>query len=102
MFGVVQVSPVTLFNMFCKTPPPTLPWFANCPFIFNIFIINIKLLYFTFIPYVWYCIALIIALKHILKCENYLKPAIISLAPQALLLIYFLSQIFQTNNGVAS
>ena len=76
--------------------------FANCPFIFNIFIINIKLLYFTFIPYVWYCIALIIALKHILKCENYLKPAIISLAPQALLLIYFLSQIFQTNNGIVS
>ena len=76
--------------------------FANCPFIFYIFIINIKLIYFTFIPYIWYCTALIIALKHILKYENYLKPAIISLAPQGLLLIYFVSQFFNVNGGVVS
>ena len=76
--------------------------FANCPFIFYILIINIKLIYLTFIPYIWYCVALIIALKHVLKYENYLKPAIISLAPQALLLIYFLSQVIKVNSGVVS
>ena len=76
--------------------------FANCPFIFYIFIIDIKLIYFTFIPYIWYCTALIIALKHVLKFENYLKPAIISLAPQGLLLIYFVSQFFNINGGVVS
>ena len=76
--------------------------FANCPFIFYIFIIDIKLIYFTFIPYIWYCTALIIALKHVLKFENYLKPAIISLAPQGLLLIYFVSQFFNIDGGVVS
>ena len=76
--------------------------FANCPFIFYVLIINIKLIYLTLIPYIWYCVAIIIALKHVLKYENYLKPAIISLAPQALLLIYFLSQVFKINNGVVS
>ncbi len=76
--------------------------FANSPFIFYVLIINIKLIYLTLIPYIWYCIALIIALKQVLKYENHLKPAIISLAPQALLLIYFLSQVFKINSGVVS
>ena len=76
--------------------------FANCPFIFYIFIVNIKLIYYVFIPYVWYCMALIVALKHVLNYESYLKPSIISLAPQALLLIYFLSQVIKIKSGVVS
>ena len=76
--------------------------FANAPFIFYIFIIDIKLIYLTFIPYIWYCIALIIGLKNVLKYENYFKPTIISLAPQIILLIYFLSLTFKANTGIVS
>jgi|TARA_A100001011_G_C14158779_1_gene777289 hypothetical protein len=76
--------------------------YANSPFLFYIFIIDIKLIYFTFIPYVLYCITLIVGLKIVLKYENYFKPTIISLAPQLLLLAYFLSSIFTINNGAVS
>ena len=76
--------------------------YANSPFIFYIFIVDFKLIYLTFIPYIWYCLTLIIGLKYILNYENYFKPAIISLAPQTLLLIYFLSQAMAINNGIVS
>ena len=76
--------------------------YANSPFIFYIFIIDFKLIYLTFIPYIWYCITLIIGLKYTLNYENYFKPSVISLAPQTLLLIYFLSQAMKINNGIVS
>ena len=76
--------------------------YAHSPFIFYIFIIDIKLIYFTFIPYIWYCVALIIGLRNVLNYENYFKPTIISLAPQILLLLYFLSQSFSPNSGMVS
>ena len=76
--------------------------YANSPFIFYIFIIDFKLIYLTFIPYIWYCITLIIGLKYLLNYENYFKPSILSLAPQALLLIYFLSQAMKISNGIMS
>ena len=76
--------------------------YANSPFIFYVFIVDIKLIYLTFIPYICYCVTLIVGLKCVLKYENYFKPMIISLAPQALLLFYFLSQALKINNGIAS
>ena len=76
--------------------------YAYSPFIFYIFIIDIKLIYFTFIPYIWYCITLIIGLKHVLNYENFIKPSIISLAPQILLLAWILSQSLNLNSGTIS
>ena len=76
--------------------------FANVPFIFYIFIFNINLIYFTFIPYIWYCLSLIIGLNIALKYNNYLKSAIISLAPQLLFLIWILSQFSNVNTGTLS
>ena len=76
--------------------------YANAPFIFYIFILDIKLIYFTIIPYAWYCVTLIIGMKQVLKYENNFKPAVISLAPQFLMLIYFLSQALNVNNSVIS
>ena len=76
--------------------------YANAPFIFYILIIDISLIYFTIGIYLWYCLTLIIGMKQILKYENYFKPIVISLAPQCLLLIYFLYFAFSFNNGVIS
>lgn len=76
--------------------------YANAPFIFYIFIFNIKLIYFTFVPYLWYSIALIIGVNEVLKYNNYIKTTIITLAPQIILLIYFFSQALKISNGVVS
>ena len=76
--------------------------YANAPFIFYILIFNISLIYLTFVIYLWYCLALIIGIKQVLKYENYFKPMVITLAPQCLLLIYFLNLTLKINNGVVS
>lgn len=76
--------------------------YANAPFIFYIFIFNIKLIYFIFIPYLWYSVALIIGVNEVLKYNNYIKTAIITLAPQIILLVYFFSNVLKINNGVVS
>ena len=76
--------------------------YANAPFIFYILIFDITMIYLTFVVYLWYCITLIIGLKQVLKYENYFKPMVISLAPQCLLIIYFLNLTLKINNGVIS
>jgi len=76
--------------------------YANAPFIFYIFIFNIKIIYFIFIPYLWYSVALIIGVNEVLKYNNYIKTAIITLAPQIILLVYFFSNVLKINNGVVS
>jgi len=76
--------------------------YANAPFIFYILILDIKFIYLTFIIYLWYCLTLVIGMKEVLKYENYFKPIAISLAPQCLLLIYFLSLASNINNSVVS
>ena len=80
----------------------TLVAYSNAPFIFYIFIFDISLIYFTFIPYTWYCISLIIGIKEVLKYENYFKSIILTLAPQILFLIWFLSQFSNVNNVTLS
>ena len=76
--------------------------YAHSPFIFYIFILDISLIYLSFIVYIWYCLTLIVGMKQILKYENYLRPTIISLAPQFLLLIYLLSMLSKINMGTVS
>jgi len=76
--------------------------YANIPFIFYIFIFDISLIYLTFIPYIWYCVSLIIGMKIVLKYDNYFKSIIITLAPQILFFIWFLSQFSNVNNGTLS
>ena len=76
--------------------------YAHSPFFLYILIFNINLIYFAFLIYIWYCIILIIGMKEVLKYENYFKPTIISLAPQFILFIYFLSLILNVNSGTIS
>tara|TARA_B100001063_G_C16675064_1_gene508593 strand:- start:472 stop:1041 length:570 start_codon:yes stop_codon:yes gene_type:complete len=75
--------------------------YANSPFIFYILIFDIKLIYFTFIPYIWYCLSLIIGIKIVLKYENYFKSLVITLAPQILFFIWILSQHTNANTGTS-
>ena len=65
-------------------------------------IFDISLIYLTFAIYIWYCINIIIGMRQVLKYENYLKPFVISLAPQFLLLIYFLNLFVNINKGIVS
>ncbi len=76
--------------------------YAHCPFIFYILIFDISLIYLTFVVYLWYCLTLIVGMKQVLKYENYLKPTIISLAPQFILLIYFISILSNIHSGTIS
>jgi len=99
-FGVVIFSSKSTKCSFKKLL--TLVAYSNAPFIFYIFIFDISLIYFTFIPYIWYCISLIIGIKEVLKYENYFKSIILTLAPQILFLIWFLSQFSNVNNVTLS
>ena len=76
--------------------------FANIPFILYIFIFDINLIYLTFIPYIWYCISLIIGVNIVLKYNNYFKSIIITLAPQIIFFIWILSQFSNVNTGTLS
>ena len=67
--------------------------YASAPLILNAFIFDINLLYFMFIPYIWYNISLIIGINHILKFENYFKSTIIVLGPIILLFLFLVSQL---------
>jgi len=76
--------------------------YANAPFIFYIFIFDVKLMYFTFIPYIWYCVSLIVGINQVLKYNNYIKSIIITLAPQMLFILWILSQISNVHDGTLS
>ena len=68
--------------------------YASAPLILNAFIVDAKLLYFMFIPYIWYNISLIIGINHVLKFENYFKATIVVLGPIILLFLFFFTQLF--------
>ena len=76
--------------------------YANAPFIFYMFIFDISLIYLTFIPYVWYCVSLIIGIKEALKYENYFKSIILTLGPQIVFFTWFLSQFSSVSNVTLS
>ena len=62
--------------------------YAHAPMIFNVFIWDYRLLYFMFIPYIWYNITLIIGINEYLKYKNYLKSTLVVTAPIIILLIF--------------
>ena len=75
--------------------------FAQSPMLLNFIVFNKALLFFIFVSYAWYNISLIIGLNIILNYNNYVKTTLISLAPQIILLIYFVS-LFQGQPGIVS
>ncbi len=75
--------------------------FAQSPLLLNFIVFNEVLLFFILISYTWYNISLIIGLNIILNYNNYIKTTLVSLAPQIIFLIYFLS-LFQNQTGVVS
>ena len=75
--------------------------FAQSPMLLNFIVFNQALLFFIFISYAWYNISLIIGLNIILNYNNYIKTTLISLSPQIILLIYFVS-LFQGQPGIVS
>ena len=72
--------------------------YSKVPLLLNFLILNPTLLFLSIITYIWYNISLIIGLKISLNYENYLKPALISLAPHILFFVYILS-LFQGYTG---
>jgi len=76
--------------------------YASAPLILNAFIVDAKLLYFIFIPYIWYNVSLIIGINHILKFENYFKSSLIVLGPIIILFLFFISQLFGSYSSTIS
>ena len=76
--------------------------YASAPLILNAFIVDIKLLYLMFIPYIWYNISLIIGINHILKFESYFKSSLIVLDPIIILFLFFFSQLFGSYSSTIS
>ena len=75
--------------------------FSKVPLLLNFLILSPALLLLSFITYIWYNVSLVIGLKVILNYKNYLKPALISLAPHIIFIIYVMS-IFKNYSGITS
>ena len=75
--------------------------FAQSPLLLNFIVFNQAFLFFIIITYIWYNISLIIGLNIILNYNNYIKTALISLAPQIIFFLYILS-LFQGNANIIS
>ena len=76
--------------------------YAHAPMIFNVFIWDYRLLYFMFIPYIWYNITLIVGVNENLKYKNYLKSTLVVTAPIIILLIFTLMQLSNFQTGTIS
>ena len=76
--------------------------YAHAPLIFNVLIWDYKLLYFMFIPYIWYNITLIVGVNENLKYKNYLKSTLVVTAPIIMLLIFTLMQFSNFQTGTIS
>ena len=76
--------------------------YAHAPMIFNVLILDYRLLYLMFIPYIWYNITLIIGINETLKYKNYFKSTLVVTAPIIILLILTLMQISSLRIGTVS
>jgi hypothetical protein len=76
--------------------------FASAPLMLNAFIVDVRLLYFMFIPYIWYNVSLIVGINHILKFENYFKSSLVVLGPIIILFLFFISQLLGSNSSTIS
>ena len=70
--------------------------------IFNVLIWDYRLLYFMFIPYIWYNITLIVGINEILKYKNYFKSILVVTAPIIVLLIFTFMQLSNFQIGTIS
>ena len=76
--------------------------YAHAPMVFNVLILDYRLLYLMFIPYIWYNVTLIIGINEILKYKNYFKSTLVVAAPIILLLILTLMQLSNFGIGTIS
>jgi len=73
--------------------------FAHAPFFFNLFILDFKLIYLTFIIYIWYYIILVVGINQIYQFNNILRSTIIVIAPLIIFIIYIFYQISSNPSG---
>ena len=76
--------------------------YAHAPLIFNALILDYRLLYLMFIPYIWYNVTLIVGINEILKYKNYFKSTLIVTGPIILLLMFTIMQFSNFNTGIIS
>ena len=76
--------------------------FAHTPFLFSLFILDFKLIYLTFISYIWYCATLVVGINQIYQFNNILKSTIIVIAPFLIFVIYILYLMLNNLNGTIS
>ena len=76
--------------------------YAHAPMIFNVFIWDYRLLYFMFIPYIWYNVSLIVGINENLKYKNYFKSTLVVTAPIIVLLMFTLMQLSNFQTGTIS
>ena len=76
--------------------------YAHAPMVFNVLILDYRLLYLMFIPYIWYNVTLIIGINEILKYKNYYKSALVVTAPIIVLLILTFMQLSNFRVGTIS
>jgi len=76
--------------------------FAHTAFIFNLFILDFKIIYLTFVIYIWYCVILIVGINQIYQLNNILKSTIIVMAPLVIFFIFILYLISGNPSGTIS
>ena len=76
--------------------------FAHAPFFFGLFILNFKLIYLTFIIYIWYCATLAVGINQIYQFNNILKSTIIVMAPLLIFAIFILYLVLNNPSGTIS
>ena len=76
--------------------------YAHATRIFNVFIWDYRLLYFMFIPYIWYNVSLIVGINENLKYKNYFKSTLVVTAPIIVLLMFTLMQLSNFQTGTIS
>ena len=76
--------------------------FARAPFLFNIFILDFKLIYLTFAIYIWYYTILIVGINQIYQFNNILKSAIVVTAPLIIFIIFVFYLIISNPSGTIS
>jgi len=73
--------------------------FAHAPFFFNLFILDFKLIYLTFVIYIWYYIILVVGINQIYQLNNILRSTIIVVAPFIIFIIYIFYLVSNNPGG---
>jgi len=79
--------------------------FAQTPLLFNLFILDFKLIYLTFAFYIWYLTILVVGINQIYQFNNISRSAIIVTTPLIIFFIFVLCLfliIFNNQSGIIS